>query len=151
PPPPLYVAIQNLFFGQLLTGEYVGTNGPVWTLAVEAVFYAAAPLFLRLRRRTLLVMIACSGIAFIVHERWRLTYYSQCGSARNLLLLGWPWLLGFWFYLNKARGGAGTLLLVTPLAICSLCYGGYLAPLWPLTILAVCLALLYAEKIVLPT
>ena len=71
--------------------------GPIWSLAVEARFYALAPL-LRRSQIFLGALLLASGITWAFH------FKSLEGAMMGqTILFGWAWLLGFWYYGQRGR------------------------------------------------
>lgn len=85
--------LQNLFFLNGITTNSIIANGPIWSLAIEVLFYLATPLLKRLSTSSI-ALIAASSLGLY------LTYHGQ-KDIKNLLwgggaaLLFWAWLLGY--------------------------------------------------------
>lgn len=96
--PGLANVLINAVFGQTWVGGPLSSNAVVWTLAVEVACYAAAPLLLRLRTRTVLALLAVSATAFAVYPHLHWFHYSLLKFGLPLLFLAWAWLAGFVYY-----------------------------------------------------
>jgi peptidoglycan/LPS O-acetylase OafA/YrhL len=86
-----------LFLSQLVTTEsYIG---PAWSLSLEVWMYALTPFLVTLRQRTMYALIGTSLTTFVVYTCLRTLidapYFAGVGYGANLLLLSFPWLLGF--------------------------------------------------------
>jgi peptidoglycan/LPS O-acetylase OafA/YrhL len=91
----------------LLSGVLLGqafipaltTLGQAWTLSIECVYYAAAPLLARLGSKVIWSVISASAFAF-----WQLPmhgfvfYPSMTFAGVGVLLLAWAWLFGWALY-----------------------------------------------------
>ncbi len=148
PAPSALTAISNLAFLQIFTGNSVLTNAVVWTLAVEAVFYMAAPWLKTWRSYSVLIAAGLSAIAFIVNTKFgQLPPYSKMPWGANIVFFAWPWLLGFWFYCLRSVDLARWIVVCAPIAVCT----AYKSQsFWPLTVLASMLTLAFAPNIILP-
>jgi peptidoglycan/LPS O-acetylase OafA/YrhL len=132
--------LANIVFWQLISGHSISTDAVVWTLAVEAAFYALAPVLVKARPAVILIGIGVSVITFIAYRHSGGTYYSAVGGGLNIVLFAWAWLLGFWFYRAEAGRPATVLLMSIPIVACY--YGGFpLAPLWGPTLIITSLAI----------
>lgn len=87
--------LENLFFLQTYLTKPIAYDFPVWSLALEVVYYAFAPLFQRMRRAHLLGLIGLSFCLYMLpkHSDWGLAYMLL--SKNNVAMWLWPWLLGF--------------------------------------------------------
>jgi len=85
--------LQNLFFLNGITTNSIIANGPIWSLAIEVLFYIFTPLLKRLST-TSVIAIAAASLCFY------LLYHGQ-KDIKNLLwgggaaLLFWAWLVGY--------------------------------------------------------
>ncbi len=104
-------AVGNLAFLQTFVASPAVGNGAVWTLAVEAACYAAAPLLARLGTASLLTLAGASGVAYLAVPPHVQGYYQSWRYGGPLLVLGWAWLAGFIYHRHQARPAAGVLLL----------------------------------------
>jgi peptidoglycan/LPS O-acetylase OafA/YrhL len=87
--------LENLFFLQTYFTRPIAYDFPVWSLALEVVYYAFAPLFQRMRQSVLLGLIFVSFCLYMLpkHSDWGLAYMVL--SKTNVAMWLWPWLLGF--------------------------------------------------------
>jgi peptidoglycan/LPS O-acetylase OafA/YrhL len=79
---------------------YVATNGVVWSLGVEVFWYALAPLLIRFKPASLVVLLAS---AYCFANGWPSTHLPSGIIGANLILTSWAWLAGFAFYTYKDR------------------------------------------------
>jgi peptidoglycan/LPS O-acetylase OafA/YrhL len=108
PPTPAFAGtliLNLLFLFQLIApAAYLAVG---WSLGVEVWLYALAPLFLRLRARTLEILIACSFLCYIFYTGGRSLfhwpYYSNTLYGINLFCLAYIWIAGF--YLSVSPSG----------------------------------------------
>jgi peptidoglycan/LPS O-acetylase OafA/YrhL len=102
--------IGSLFLLQTFVTTKVPVFGPSWTLAIEWWFYALAPVFLRLKNWTLVLVIYVS--IMMQRELLDMGYYPlhefRWGIPAGMLL--WAWLSGFLFY--RAKGWSAVLMVV---------------------------------------
>lgn len=105
--PSLFLIVQNLFLFQGFFCEPVKTNPVVWTLSIEMFFYALAPVLYCSSNRQLIYKIACaSAFLFCIYKLLSKYLFPQAPGFHELLfgqgaiLLGWAWLLGFYFFFN---------------------------------------------------
>ena len=106
-----HVAASNLLFLQGFRYHSINGNGVIWTLGVEATFYALAPLLTRLRTSALLGLLGLSAMAFLVFPRLDLPYYAALRHGLPVLFLGWAWLAGFTYYRYRGQQAAGMILV----------------------------------------
>lgn len=129
------VAIGNLLLLQTFLVKPVPLNGPVWSLAVEVFFYALAPVLWRTKRSWLLVVVAISGMCYLLprHDDWGPVYFVL--SRLVALKFAWCWILGLMFFQKQNRlitavGLAGTILVAKALTQYEpYCYVTYLVSL----------------------
>jgi peptidoglycan/LPS O-acetylase OafA/YrhL len=110
PPSPRNVAI-NVAMLQTFVGKPLGSDGVVWTLAVEVACYAAAPLLYRAGAGVSLLLAGCSAAAFAAFPRMRLAHYQELSYGLPLALLAWAWLGGFVFYRYRTHVAAAVVLV----------------------------------------
>lgn len=96
----------NLFFlGQLI--ERYSYVGAAWSLDLEVWLYCLAPLFRRLRARTLEVLIGLSLLCYIVYTCGRTLFhfphYAGTIGGINLACLGFIWLAGFYLAISEGK------------------------------------------------
>jgi peptidoglycan/LPS O-acetylase OafA/YrhL len=102
-----------LFLNQVVTGT--SFVGPAWTLALEVWLYALAPLFLRLKVKTLQVISVGSFLLYsgytVGRTLFHWTYYSGTSFGLNLPLLAFMWVAGFCLSLAKDHARRAFLLI----------------------------------------
>jgi peptidoglycan/LPS O-acetylase OafA/YrhL len=88
-------ALGNALLLQTFVVRPIAFNGPVWSLAIEAFFYALAPFFFRMRVGWLIALSLASMVFYELprHDDWGFVYLalSKFNAAKYL----WCWLLGF--------------------------------------------------------
>jgi peptidoglycan/LPS O-acetylase OafA/YrhL len=99
-----YLLIQVFFYP-----KYIDVLFPMWSLSIEAIYYAIAPAIVSLTNRTLLIFVAASGVAFLF---WRLIG-DAAGAAYGLQLFtfAWAWLAG-WIAYGRPRNWIASGLLI---------------------------------------
>jgi peptidoglycan/LPS O-acetylase OafA/YrhL len=97
-PGSLWDLLGNAFFLQGITVRRIETNGPLWSLAVEALYYLFAPLFAKLRVRHLLALVGLSALAYVGRSRLGAGDWAYNMNGLSAFLLLWSWLLGFLAY-----------------------------------------------------
>jgi len=85
-------------------------SAPTWSLTVEVLFYALAPILVLLRTRWLLLFVGISAIMFADAPTLYFIHKPMHGNAA--LMTGWAWVLGFLYYRHKDQPWAKNLLLV---------------------------------------
>ncbi|MGF6777420.1 acyltransferase family protein [Paraburkholderia sp. GAS334] len=100
----LHVFLVNLFSLQGVAGRTYGSNGALWTLALEVQFYAVYPLLFALRRRTgmpwvVAIIAAINVVSALVLERHDIQFFTSYWLS---------WTLGAWIAEAKAHAGART-------------------------------------------
>jgi peptidoglycan/LPS O-acetylase OafA/YrhL len=95
--------LANLFFLQTFVVRPIQFDWPVWSLALEVFYYALAPLFGRLDRRILIVIILISFTCYLLptHTDWGIVYFVL--TKFNALEYIWCWLLGFLLWRDSGR------------------------------------------------
>jgi peptidoglycan/LPS O-acetylase OafA/YrhL len=86
-----YLLIQVFFYP-----SYIDVLFPMWSLSIEAVYYAIAPAITFLTNRALLIFVAASGVAFLF---WR--FIDEAALAPyglELVAFAWAWLAGWIAY-----------------------------------------------------
>lgn len=151
PAPNIEGTLKALFFGQLFWASPLPNNRVVWTLAIEAVFYLAAPALLRLPRPAMLTCVIVSALAFVLYERSGGLFYSRLGFGANIVLFAWAWIIGFWYFLGERTAMDRLALLAIPFATLALSDNVFLKPVWPFTLLVVLVAIIVGNKVALPT
>lgn len=87
---------------------------PNWTLGVECAFYAMAPLFARLSRKALVVIICLSIVIFALQPfsaRLSTTLISSKVGIFAILVLAWAWLMG-WYMAKYPRSNWSVAFLI---------------------------------------
>lgn len=138
--------VLNLCFTQGFIVESIEANPVVWTLALEVFFYAVTPLLARLSNRWLLVAACVSALCYVNANSYFYVHHPSAMFGLNVLLLGWPWLLGFWIY--RARGNAVEVALGIGVSAITLNHAG-IQQWWLFTWAAPFVALRTVERITL--
>jgi peptidoglycan/LPS O-acetylase OafA/YrhL len=145
-PNPLLV-LGNLFFLQNFLIPSISANPVIWTLSLEIFFYLFAPFIAKKVNDTqLLLFIGGSAIAFVLSDYFNMPHFAKLLGGVNVLLLGWSWCLGFYYYRNRNYRHAKILLVLMGVVTLGL-YG---SPWRILTYLITVGLLLAAPKIKLP-
>jgi len=141
-------AAGNVFLLQTFLVKPIAFNGPVWSLSIEAFFYALAPFLARCKVPPLLAMIAVSSFCYALpsHANWGLVYYVL--SKFNALGYLWCWLLGFVLYRDRS---AATLAATALGAFLVVFNENTPEPLAGLTYLGSAALLLVNERVRVPT
>jgi peptidoglycan/LPS O-acetylase OafA/YrhL len=107
----------NFLLLQTFVVKPITFDGPVWSLSIEVFFYLLAPVFVRLGKRTLLVIIAISALSFIApkHTDWGIAYWIF--SKFNALCYLWCWLLGFLMWRDRGPVILAGAVLGIPLVL----------------------------------
>jgi peptidoglycan/LPS O-acetylase OafA/YrhL len=102
--------VGSLFLLQCWVTQKIPIFGPSWTLAVEWWFYVLAPLFIRLPK-TVLALIVFASMYFqgIALQRGYFPVHNYEWGIPAMMLL-WAWLSGFLFY--TAKGWSSILLVL---------------------------------------
>jgi len=95
-------ALANLFFLQGFFVKPMQFDGPLWSLAIEVVYYALAPVFRRAEPRLLLALMSLSLLCYLLPRQGDsgLVYHAVIKS--NALDYLWCWLLGFLLWRDRA-------------------------------------------------
>jgi peptidoglycan/LPS O-acetylase OafA/YrhL len=120
--PRAWVVVGNLFMVQNLICPPIPSNMLLWTLGIEVICYAAAPLFRRTHTLILVIIIAASACAFgLLYPHLRKLgygHYATLSWGLPLAMFAWAWIAGFLLhrYRNSilvgiAIAGLGFLLL----------------------------------------
>jgi peptidoglycan/LPS O-acetylase OafA/YrhL len=101
-----YLLIQVFFYP-----NYIDVLFPMWSLSIEAIYYAIAPAIIPLTHRTLLIFVAASGVALLF---WR--FFGEAAIAPyglQIFTFAWAWLAG-WIAYGRPRNwiAAGLLIIV---------------------------------------
>jgi peptidoglycan/LPS O-acetylase OafA/YrhL len=96
--PNIWEFVQNLIFLQGITTTALETNGPIWSLGCEVVYYILAPLIKRLSPTAFAALVFVSAVVYLNRDG---------SSAHDIhlmstLSLSWTWLAGF--ALRRWRG-----------------------------------------------
>jgi len=86
--------------------------GTAWLLCIEVLFYALAPLFVKLPTKALLAISAVSAVYFILLGGSNVAPF--CNHGTGALMLAWPWLLGFVYYRHKCESWAKAMIIALP-------------------------------------
>jgi peptidoglycan/LPS O-acetylase OafA/YrhL len=145
-PNPLLI-VGNLFFLQNVLIPSISANPVIWTLSLEVILYLFAPFISqKVNDRNLLIFIVFSAICFVLSGYFNLPHFAKLLGGLNIILLGWSWCLGFYYYRNKHLFSAKILLIM--IGVLSLALYG--SPLRIIPYLAVAYALILAPKMKLP-
>jgi peptidoglycan/LPS O-acetylase OafA/YrhL len=145
-PNPLLV-LGNLFFLQNFLIPSISANPVIWTLSLEICFYLFAPFIAKKVNDTqLLLFIGMSAIGFVLSDYFNVPHFAKLLGGVNVLLLGWSWCLGFYYYRNRNHRHAKILLVLIGVVTLGL-YG---SPWRILTYLITVGLLLAAPRIKLP-
>lgn len=87
--------VGNLLLLQTFVVKPIAFDGPLWSLAIEVFYYALAPLFVRMRPRWLLALVAFSLLCAALPRRDDLGLPYFVLTKLNALRYLWCWLLGF--------------------------------------------------------
>ena len=101
----LYLVIGNLFFLQGFFMQSLESNPIVWTLSIEVFFYILAP-YLQAKNKWILLLIIFSALLFVAQRYLGFIYYSQMLYGLGVVVLGWAWLVGYWYYHHREYSGA---------------------------------------------
>lgn len=82
-------------------GKPIYSFGPSWSLGVEMLMYAVAPLFLRLSRPVFAWLLALLSVVYVLQGAG-LFPYSETGIGPILRCAVW-WLLGWCIYQNQSQ------------------------------------------------
>jgi peptidoglycan/LPS O-acetylase OafA/YrhL len=115
--PSLRNVLINLVLLENFVGREVLSDPVVWTLAVEAVCYLAAPLLARCKTSILIVVAIPFFVAFVVYPKFNLAYYSDLRFGLPVLFLAWPWVAGFIFYRYRSSKLASVILILVCVAM----------------------------------
>jgi peptidoglycan/LPS O-acetylase OafA/YrhL len=145
-PNPLLV-LGNLLFLQNFLIPSISANPVIWTLSLEVCFYLFAPFIAKKVNDTqLLGFIGVSAIGFVSSDYFNLPHFAKLMGGLNVLLLGWSWCLGFYYYRNRQHRHAKILLVL----IGVVALGLYGSPWRILTYLITVALLLAAPRIKMP-
>jgi peptidoglycan/LPS O-acetylase OafA/YrhL len=104
-----FVALANVFMLQTFLVKPLGFNIALWSLAVEAFFYATAPSLRRQSDSVLLALITLSAMIYLAPKQEQLFLYQTLTGLRALIY-AWPWCVGFYIFKNR---DIGTFLIFT--------------------------------------
>jgi len=125
PPSSVWQWLGNFVFLQGFTVVKIYTDGPVWTLAIEVVYYALAPLLARLKSWQILGLIGLSALVCLHPPGFYAGPPNQLQYGGGLLMLGWAWMGGFLYYRYQSDIRAAIILtLMGTLLIWSHSFGG---------------------------
>ncbi len=93
----------NLLLLQGLACRPIASNLPVWTLAIEAACYLAAPRLRRWSTGPLAGLAVVSAGAFAAYPWLGWGHFGTLLWGRPLLLFAWAWVAGFLLHRGKAR------------------------------------------------
>lgn len=139
-PPALGMVLQNLFFLQGFTTSSILTNGVIWSLSVEVLFYLLTPLLARLSQTSLLLIAGASLALFIGASWYALPDYPAMQGGLAVVLLGWCWLAGFIAFRHGNYLEASWAILIISMSALSI-YTLTLSLNWPVTLAVVAAAI----------
>ena len=104
PRPTLPQILGHLVFMQGFVVPVLDSDSALWSLSVEVLCYALAPLLWRLRSR-FVVLLAVPSLAFFTVARGPLglPHYAHMIYGAAFAALFWAWLAGFLFYRHRAE------------------------------------------------
>lgn len=105
------MVIANLLLLQGFVADTISSNGPLWTLSVEVCCYLLAPIFFKMKSWQLLGLILISSVAFGIHARLGLPFYSRYRYGLPVLFLLWAWLSGFLLHRHRSDARARIFVL----------------------------------------
>jgi peptidoglycan/LPS O-acetylase OafA/YrhL len=117
--PHWYVVLGNLLVMQNLICPPIDSNTLLWTLGIEMICYAFAPLFRKAPSILLMLLIAISGSAFgwwYPHlVRQGVLHYANLMWGLPLLMFLWAWLAGFW--LQRSGNSIWTAMVIIAIVV----------------------------------
>ncbi|WP_086930533.1 acyltransferase family protein [Agarilytica rhodophyticola] len=112
--------IGNMFMTQMFFVKALVYNGPFWSLSIEFFFYVLAPIFCFMKKRYLYILIAISGIVYILPNKPEASIFYIMLLKFNALKYLWIWLLGFCLYKREPKlDFIGGILCITLLVLSS--------------------------------
>lgn len=96
-------AIGNLLMLQMTLVKSVAFNGVVWSLAVEAAFYAISPLLKRCSVPIVLAMIAVSAAFYMLPATFDGGMVYSLALKANAVKYFWPFGMGFLAYYHRSN------------------------------------------------
>ena len=144
--PPPGLVLQNLFFLQSFTAPSIATNGVVWSLSLEVLFYLLTPLIARCSQTCLALIAGASLFFFVAASHFVLPQFPAMQDGLAFALLGWCWLAGFIVFRHGHNLEAALVLLAVALVAIN-SYAIYLSLNWPVTLAVVALALGFGPRL----
>ncbi len=85
-----------------------------------------------------------SSLIFAFYRYFNFIYYSDLLYGLNIILLGWAWLIGFWYFYNQKKAYSSFILLA--IGIFSISINGYhITNFWSITWLICCVFVGYGH------
>jgi peptidoglycan/LPS O-acetylase OafA/YrhL len=114
----MVVVLGNLVFLQTIAVSAIGFNYSLWSLAVEVIYYAVAPVLHRGRTIALVGALVISAILFLLPTREDRGLVYLALTKLKILKYFWSWGLGFLLWRNHRPlllfvGAATSLILVS--------------------------------------
>lgn len=108
--------LSHFVFGQSFWTQSMPNFSPSWSLGVEVLLYALAPLFLRCNNRVLILIAIVSASLYFLNPLG--IYYHDHPHPIIAASLAWAWLLG-WIAATEKSRAFGILLFSLPvLCLC---------------------------------
>lgn len=140
--------IGNFFLVQTFLVKPIAFDTVVWSLGIECFYYLLAPLFLKLKPKYLMLLIAISSLSYLLPKDAQLGTIYFVFTKLNALQYLWPWLIGFICFkhrspllfftfsllgvtlvkLNPAVGAEDLVIVTYMLSFSLLIYSAYLKP-----------------------
>lgn len=145
-PPSPGLVLQNVFFLQGFTTSSMLTNGVIWSLSIEVLFYLLTPLLARLSQTSLLLLAGSSLALFVAASWFALPKYPDMQGGLAFVLLGWCWLAGFIAYRHaKWLEASAGVLVCSLLALTT--YALSLEIYWTVTLVLVTVAIGLGDRL----
>ncbi len=136
----------NLFLLQGFAVRALPGNPVLWTLSLEVFFYLWTPLLARLSQGVLITLVCISAVSYGLAYYLHLPFYTGLLYGISVPLLGWSWLLGFWFY--RSSQSHFILLLACAIGVGALSFNpSFLLSLWPVAWLVTIAAIGYGSRL----
>ncbi|MDR3707489.1 MAG: acyltransferase [Capsulimonadaceae bacterium] len=107
----------ELTFLQNIQTELVRLFWPSWSLGIEVWLYAMAPLFIALRHRAYIAIIAISLVVSLAHYFLKLSEPAYVNGFWGIGLMTAPWLSGFAYYRMRSTCKTAPIVLLAGAAM----------------------------------